>query len=54
MFLIFQVGELPEGEKFNPLNYLAQHLMRHNPRYNHSIENSPYMKGLTEVCLQLS
>lgn len=45
--IISQVGRNPEGT--NPINYLAQHLMRNNPRYNHHMEGSSYMKGLNEV-----
>lgn len=51
--LLVEVGRQGENTSFNPLNYLAQHLMRNNPRYNHSIDNSPYMKGLNEVRSEL-
>ncbi|XP_063695396.1 uncharacterized protein LOC134826824 [Bolinopsis microptera] len=49
--LLEEVGKAKDN--FNPLNYLAQHLMRNNPRYNHLIKNSPYMKGLNEVKTEL-
>ena len=37
------------GGEFSPINYLAQYLMRNNPRYSHLNKNSPYVRGLQKV-----
>ena len=47
------VNKSEPDNNFNPLNYLAQYLMRNNPAYSNFSEASPYMHGLRQVSEQL-
>ncbi len=38
---------------FNPINYLAQFLMRNNPRVRHQGDTSAYVTGLRDVTHRL-
>lgn len=38
---------------FNPVNYIAQYLMRNNPRYSNSAEAHPYCRTMRDVSEQL-
>ncbi|CAK8684544.1 EF-hand calcium-binding domain-containing protein 5-like isoform X3 [Clavelina lepadiformis] len=51
---LIESDELDEGRrKFNPINLLAQYLMRNNPRYCNFAEASPYIRGLWKVSEEL-
>src|SRR6218665_2961618 len=47
------VEESEPDNNFNPLNFLAQYLMRNNPKYSNYAEASPYMRGLRSVSEEL-
>jgi len=51
--LLIEVGQRPPEKHFNPINYLAQYLMRNNPRYSNFPEASPYARGLRQVYEEL-
>ncbi len=38
---------------FNPINYLAQYLLRNNPKYNNQNETSHYVRSMREVYQEL-
>ena len=48
--LVDDKGENPD---FNPINYLAQHLMRNNPKYSNFAEAHPYCRAMHEVSEEL-
>ena len=51
--LLIEVGQRPPEKHFNPINYLAQYLMRNNPHYSNFPEASPYARGLRQVYEEL-
>jgi hypothetical protein len=46
-------GENKVNPNFNPINILAQFLMRNNPKYNNHNETSSYVRTMREVYQEL-
>ncbi|XP_058856713.1 EF-hand calcium-binding domain-containing protein 5-like isoform X3 [Acipenser ruthenus] len=46
-------GQAGAEQEFNPINYLAQHLMRNHPKICPSDPSHPYTRGLRQVLQQL-
>ncbi|KAM6239373.1 EF-hand calcium-binding domain-containing protein 5 [Spheniscus humboldti] len=42
-----------EPNKFNPINFLGEYLMRHNPQYCISTKPGPYLRGMKMVTEEL-
>ncbi|KAM9218290.1 LOW QUALITY PROTEIN: EF-hand calcium-binding domain-containing protein 5 [Leptosomus discolor] len=42
-----------EPPKFNPINFLGEYLMRHNPRYSIPTKPGPYLRGMKMVTEEL-
>ncbi|XP_065588303.1 EF-hand calcium-binding domain-containing protein 5 [Cyrtonyx montezumae] len=42
-----------EPAKFNPITFLGEYLMRHNPQYDTSTKPGPYLRGLKAVTEEL-
>lgn len=42
-----------EPTKFNPICFLGEYLMRHNPQYSISTKPSPYLRGMKMVTEEL-
>ncbi|XP_036624041.1 EF-hand calcium-binding domain-containing protein 5 [Trichosurus vulpecula] len=45
--------ESKRRKKFNPINYLGEYLMRHNPRYQKDLPESGYLKAMKNVTKEM-
>lgn len=47
------VATTEQQPDFNPVNFIAQYLMRNNPRYSNFAEAHPYCKSMKQVAKEL-
>lgn len=48
-----EAGELEPGGRFDPVNFLGEYLMRHNPSYLLAARPNPYVRGMKAVTEEL-